>query len=160
MDRSEVRRKALLAAATVTLAMGCRAEKPGSGGEVLVETDTPMEVPADTDRVDGVADSDAEGPADSDPADSDPADSDPVDSDPLHTDVAHTDPPVDTAPPEPDCIKDGLDPTTCCDLRQAWCGSRLQPNSPAWQDCVWGPNFDGSTGCIPWGPPVPPRVLA
>ena len=174
MDRQELRRKALVAAASVTLAFGCRDGKvvepvdtdAGGVDSALVDTDpsdTPTDsIPADTDR--GLVDTDA---ADTDRAvvDTDPADTDPavVDTDPALVD---TDPDtdravVDTAPQpgaRPDCDALGLDLLACCDALRPWCGQQLVEGTTAYNDCVYGPGFDGSTGCIPWGPPVPPAL--
>lgn len=137
MDRQELRRKALVAAASVTLAFGCR--DGGKGVE-----------PVDTD--DGVVDS---ALVDTDPVDT-PADTldTPADTDRV---VVDTDPQV-TPPSRPDCVALGLDLTACCDTLRDWCGQQVAEGTPAYDDCVFGPGFDGSTGCIPWGPPVPPAL--
>lgn len=136
MDRQELRRKALVAAASVTLAFGCRDGK-------VVE-------PVDTDA----------GVVDSALVDTDPVDT-PVDTldTPADTDrvVVDTDPPV-TPPTRPDCAALGLDLTACCDTLREWCGQHVAEGTPSYDDCVFGPGFDGSTGCIPWGPPVPPAL--
>lgn len=59
---------------------------------------------------------------------------------------------------EPDCV-DAQDMFACCEERRLWC----EEESGLFQsvdNCVFGPGFDGSTGCIPWGPPAPPRFGA
>ncbi len=58
----------------------------------------------------------------------------------------------------PDCSKppargDG----ECCQKLTTWCENAYPKDSKAQSDCVWGPDFNGSTGCIPWGPPAPPE---
>ncbi len=135
MDRQELRRKALVAAASVTLAFGCR-----DGADKVVDP--------------GVLDS---AVADTDPSllDTDRGDTDPVDTDRA---VVDTDPEV-TPPARPDCAALGLDLTACCDTLRDWCGRQVAEGTPAYDDCVFGPGFDGSTGCIPWGPPVPPALV-
>lgn len=47
---------------------------------------------------------------------------------------------------------------SCCDELRTWCETTHGVDTQAASDCTWGPNMDGSTGCIPWGPPVPPRM--
>lgn len=146
MDRQELRRKALVAAASVTLAFGCR-----DGGKVVEPVDTDAGVVdsalVDTNPVDTI---DTVDPVDT------PADT--VDT-PSDTDraVVDTDPEV-TPPARPDCVALGLDLTACCDTLREWCGQHVAEGTPAYDDCVFGPGFDGSTGCIPWGPPVPPAL--
>jgi hypothetical protein len=140
MNRQELRRKALVAAASVTLAFGCR-----DGGKIVEPVDTDLAAVdsalADTDPVDTV-----DTPADTTdtPADTDRA-------------VVDTDPTI-TPPTRPDCVALGLDLTACCDTLRDWCGQQVAEGTPAYDDCVFGPGFDGSTGCIPWGPPVPPAL--
>ena len=62
---------------------------------------------------------------------------------------------------QPDCT--GIDLadtgayTECCDALSAWCQAAHGEGTDAAQACIYGPGLDGSTGCIPWGPPVPPR---
>jgi hypothetical protein len=110
MDRSLLRRKALLAASSVALAAalaGC--------------------LPTGEDTADTAASGD--------------------------TAVASTD--------APDCA--GVDMsdtgayTECCDALSAWCEDAHGDGTDDALDCIYGPGLDGSTGCIPWGPPVPPR---
>lgn len=62
---------------------------------------------------------------------------------------------------KPNCAALQLDIGPCCELLSAWCGSAFGAASQQEiQDCTYGPNYDGSTGCIPWGPPAPPAFLA
>ena len=63
----------------------------------------------------------------------------------------------DGAETPPDCV-DSADPATCCEALAAWCGDTHGVGTEAAIECIYGPDFDGSTGCIPWGPPVPPRM--
>ncbi len=62
---------------------------------------------------------------------------------------------------KPECT--GVDPadtgayTECCYALSAWCGDAHAEGTEDAMVCTYGPGLDGSTGCIPWGPPVPPR---
>lgn len=68
---------------------------------------------------------------------------------------------ADTADDKPDCTGvDMGDPeayAACCDGLAAWCADAHPGDEEAATACTYGPDYDGSTGCIPWGPPVPPR---
>lgn len=66
----------------------------------------------------------------------------------------------DVATAKPDCTQVRGQPTapSCCELLAAWCEAAYPPGSTEAADCHWGPNFDGSTGCVPWGPPAPPAM--
>ncbi len=76
-------------------------------------------------------------------------------------DVAQAD--VQGCPPlkagEPDCKdKTSADRGKCCDERMKWCKAQFPTDQNAYNDCYYGPNFSAKcTGCIPWGPPAPPR---
>ncbi len=147
-DRSHFRRHALFAARSVTLALALGAcessrtlhpnDKEDTGtntqdSDTLASTDE-TDAPDETDAVTDTVETDDTNP------------------------VEETD---DTVPSgEPDCATDGLDMVACCDARHAWCGEGFAADSEAYNDCVFGPGYDGSTGCIPWGPPVPPRARA
>jgi hypothetical protein len=102
-------RRAILAAASVVLAMGCvdDADKSSETDKVEADTDT------DTD----------------------------------------TDSAPECATASPDDLFD------CCDRLAEWCQTHFTDHDDQ-MDCQFGPDFDGSTGCIPWGPPVPPRMVA
>ena len=132
MDKDLIRRKALAAAASVTLAFGCRdaidLEKP-----VLVVDDST--------------------PVDTDPRGDETAPPDPVEE---TATLVETDPPGPGA--AADCAALGLDMEACCDTLRTWCEGAHAVGSTAYDECVFGPGFSGSTGCIPWGPPVPPRL--
>lgn len=47
--------------------------------------------------------------------------------------------------------------SSCCEELRARCSERHGDGGQGWVDCAFGPDMDGSTGCTPWGPPVPPR---
>jgi len=59
----------------------------------------------------------------------------------------------------PDCseVLDGEELMECCNSLGEWCAAEYGEESDEYLVCVYGPDYDGSTGCIPWGPPVPPR---
>lgn len=61
----------------------------------------------------------------------------------------------------PDCSDVDLSDTgayaECCGARTDWCEAEHGAGTDAANACIFGPDYDGSTGCIPWGPPVPPR---
>lgn len=142
LHRSDIHRKALFAASTVVLAMtaGC------TDGGALVPKDSDLLV--DSDAGQDVLDT-ARG-LDTASTDTD-ADTDRLDTDrPADTDLA--------ALEGPDC-RNVADMTTCCDERRTWCEGEVgTADETALNDCVFGPGFDGSTGCIPWGPPAPPAA--
>lgn len=159
-ERSEIRRKALLAASSVTLALwmpGCAPKSDDDPTDWLGDTDA-----RDTD---GGSDTDAAGDTDQADtsllADTDTvvADTDPVvvDTDTLIGDTAFT---VDPSGPKPDCGALGLQLGACCNALVDWCTANVVAGTASqdYTDCVYGPTFDGSTGCIPWGPPVPPAA--
>ena len=81
-------------------------------------------------------------------------------------DTARTDTAADTdtvvGDGSPDCT--GLTDTAeaaavgeCCTARAEWCEEEHGSGTDAAGFCTYGPDYDGTTGCIPWGPPVPPR---
>ncbi len=88
---------------------------------------------------------------------------------PGETGLADTDPlAVDTAARESGLVETGAaalecqgmesDPdawVACCDDLRVWCEETFA-GQEAIDECVFGPDYDGSTGCIPWGPPAPP----
>lgn len=46
----------------------------------------------------------------------------------------------------------------CCMHLGEWCQTQFPPEElDAIAYCQFGPNYDASTGCSPWGPPAPPR---
>ena len=48
--------------------------------------------------------------------------------------------------------------SACCDALRVACESEHGAGTEAANECIFGEDFSGSTGCIPWGPPVPPRA--
>ena len=106
----------------------------GSGCRAVASTDP------DTDRV----------------VDTEVSDTDVADTDVADTDVADTDP-ADTDAAAPDCVN-AADVGACCMELATWCDLAYAGDPDAINECVYGPNYDGSTGCIPWGPPTPPEA--
>jgi hypothetical protein len=45
----------------------------------------------------------------------------------------------------------------CCAELAATCNAEYGEGTEEASTCTYGPDYDGSTGCIPWGPPAPPR---
>lgn len=142
LARSEAHTKALAAARSVTLALVAGACSSGS-----------LSKPTDQ----GTVDSDA---ADTELADTTSShtggETDALDTDADDTEVAHTDEPG----AKPDCVAQALDIVACCDALRAWCEVEHAGDTDTTDldACIYGPGYDGSTGCIPWGPPVPPRA--
>ena len=68
---------------------------------------------------------------------------------------------TDTSGGKPDCTEVYMSDTgayaECCDALTAWCEAEHGSGTDAANECTYGPGYDGSTGCIPWGPPVSPR---
>ena len=139
-DPVKIRRQALLAASSVVLAMGggChtwlddKAPQTASNPTPSASLDTPEALPSPSPTL-------ATAPT------------------PTATIAASATPTASSS--EPVCV--GLQGTpdwaTCCDDRMTWCDSQHPGDFDAASECTFGPNFDGSTGCIPWGPPAPPR---
>jgi len=50
--------------------------------------------------------------------------------------------------------------STCCEARREACDAEFGEGTDAADECIFGADFSGSTGCIPWGPPVPPVFRA
>lgn len=125
-------RKSLATAATVVLAVssGCRSSGPGA------VSDDP-----DTDLTDlGGVGSPDDGARDTGARD---------------TGAPDTGGP-DSAPPE-SCVG-AEDLVACCEALEAWCASAHDLDSADYTSCIYGPDFDGSTGCLAWGPPAPPAM--
>ncbi|MBM4345844.1 MAG: hypothetical protein FJ100_20930 [Deltaproteobacteria bacterium] len=59
---------------------------------------------------------------------------------------------------KPDCTKaqQAGNWAACCESLRQWCEAAFGAGSQASNECTFGQNFDGSTGCTPWGPPAPP----
>ena len=47
---------------------------------------------------------------------------------------------------------------SCCEALRAACEAEHGAGTEAANECTFGEDLSGSTGCIPWGPPVPPRA--
>lgn len=131
-----LRRKALAAAASVVLAFssaGCATDKPESDGDIdLTETVGPA------------SDLDSGGAGTTDSGDGATTTSE--DTGAFSEDGAS-------------CV--GLSPeetVACCSDLMAWCADAYPDDGDALNECVFGADFDGSTGCVPWGPPVPPQA--
>lgn len=63
----------------------------------------------------------------------------------------------DGAGTPPDCTQ-APDRATCCEELAEWCADAFSADTDEGVECLHGSDFDGSTGCIPWGPPVPPAM--
>ena len=48
--------------------------------------------------------------------------------------------------------------SACCDALRVACEAEHGAGTEAANECIFGEDFSGSTGCIPWGPPVPTRA--
>lgn len=65
---------------------------------------------------------------------------------------------VDPVTGKPDCTKAiGVNWQPCCDELAQWCKAKIKDEAKV-NECLFGPNYDGSTGCVPWGPPAPPAM--
>lgn len=166
-NREEIRRRALRAAAAVAVSAGCSSPTiaitaPGTDGNAGG---------SDSQMADLAAGSDSTG---HDGGSSDTADtvaSDAKANDTLANDTLASDSgdsaadaamdsstATDTADGPPDCkhLTDGAQIGECCNARSAWCLAAYPADSQKQNECHFGPDFDGTTGCIPWGPPAPP----
>lgn len=47
---------------------------------------------------------------------------------------------------------------SCCEALKIACEAEHGVGTEAANECLYGEDFSGSTGCIPWGPPVPSRA--
>ena len=61
------------------------------------------------------------------------------------------------APLQGVCGPDG-ELQACCDQLGDACSAEFGPDSTDLDVCLFGPGADGSHGCTPWGPPVPPAM--
>ena len=178
LSRPEIHQRALRAAAAVaSLGLACsnsaQSVVTGSNAtqdvavEVAASADTSPEVAA----VDAAADGKA--PVDAAPettvADAAPettvadaaADGNPATDAGTAADVAaDVTAQADGGGAKPDCKTRTGQATSpsCCELLSNWCEANFPPGSKEANDCYFGPNFDGSTGCVPWGPPAPPAM--
>ena len=139
-----LRRKALTAAASVVLAFStasCGSDKP------IKDTDLDVDIP------ESMTDSGGAGSTDS---------GSPSDDSGMPGDTGTTPPMEDTAAPgPPDCTEVAPEEwAECCQALEEWCIDEYGSDSEAYAECLYGPDYDGSTGCMAWGPPVPPRAMA
>lgn len=135
LSRAEVHRRALLAAAAVALGTS-------SCGEATLATPSSADAQAGSDAAEVVASPDAAGDASA------------------VTDAEDATTAVD-ASGKPDCSAvAAADLAACCDKLRAWCDAALGVGTEAANTCHYGPGFDASTGCTPWGPPAPPAWTA
>ena len=193
LDRLEVRRRALRAAAAAAglSALSC-SDPAASGGQTAADgqaaaTDTALDTggtagtdtvaadaaatdaaasdaaatDADTAATDtAVADATATDTAVADGAATDAAATDTASTDDVATDVADAEPCPELKAGEPDCVslQGTAEWATCCDDRNKWCAAEYPNDTEAQNVCNFGHNYSGQcTGCIPWGPPAPPR---
>ena len=159
-DREHLRAAALHAAASVALALGLGACAPKAATEADSATGL---YGSDTATSDGASDG-ADGAADGADGASDGADgaadgSDGADGGTDGGTDGSTDGSDGTAERGPDCTTvPPEDMGACCSDRADWCQDRYGDSSEEYAVCLWGPDYSGEgTGCIPWGPPVPPR---
>lgn len=168
-DHLEIRRRALRAAAAAAglSALSCSDGAAGGGAQsadVGVSTDVgAVHDAADTATADAA---DAADTASADTATADAADTasaDAATADAVSADASADADATSCAPlgdGEPDCKALQGEPSwaTCCDDHLAYCVALHGADTPATNDCHFGPDFSGQcTGCIPWGPPAPPR---
>ncbi len=56
----------------------------------------------------------------------------------------------------PSCLETE-DLAACCEELSTWCADAYPDDTDEYNVCYYGEDFSGSTGCVPWGPPVPPK---
>ena len=157
IDKDLLRRKALVAAGSVVLALGLgactvptKADTGASGDSSPTDTgkaadsDDTGSASGDTDT--GAVDTDS-GPVDTDSGGAETGGKD-TDTAPVDTDTASA--------KKPDCTIMDTGIAACCEALSEWCNDAYGADRSAVDTCIYGPDYDGSTGCIPWGPPVPP----
>ncbi len=127
---------------------------PSADAQATAETATPGEVAAGADAA-PKADATTAADAGTDAALAETKAADAVAADV----VAAFDAVVDDVTGKPLCTGvTGADWQPCCDALGLWCNAKFSsPNDQ--QECLFGPNFDGSTGCTPWGPPSPAAMV-
>ncbi len=168
-DPHDIHRRALRAAAAVAFGVsGCSdpaasvqgtpAAAKDTAAEATVATDTASadSMPADAPAMDAAAATDAaKAETAAEVASAADAKADAVaTADAAATETAGS---ADAAD-KPDCSKaqQGGNWAQCCEALRAWCDAAFGAGSQASTECQFGPNFDGSTGCTPWGPAAPP----
>ena len=164
LSRDAIRQRALYAAASVVLASGitaCHTPTPTESTDDPLDSDDKLSVTdSDLDMYE-----DAQVDTDTTFEDSDvtpgldtsvtTSDTDSQDTDPADTDSQDT----DTTSGAPDCLQVAPeDVGICCAERELWCASQHPQGGDGYYECQFGPDFDGSTGCVPWGPPAPPAM--
>ena len=66
---------------------------------------------------------------------------------------------ADTGPGDCLGIKDPETWAACCETLALWCNEQHPKDDTAALACLYGEDLSGEeTGCIPWGPPVPPAA--
>jgi hypothetical protein len=160
--RRALHRKALAAAASVVLAFGaggCDPRKDDTTDDVDLSDTITIEEADTADATGDGSGGSGEGSGDDGTADGGGGSSDggTDDGGTGTTDSGTTD--SGTASDAPDCTDTtGAENVECCNALFEWCADEYALDSDAYSECVYGPGFDGSTGCIPWGPPVPPAA--
>ncbi|MSQ82639.1 MAG: hypothetical protein EXR77_06930 [Myxococcales bacterium] len=182
--RKEIHEKALRAAMAVAFGAACStptAPSTSLSTAAAAATDSSLVADSAADSAAGVdtagkaaaadapaGDAVAADGANSDAAVADAADSQLLDA-PASTDVQDsatadagvdglTEIVVDPVTGKPDCTKAiGVNWQPCCDELAQWCKAKIKDEAKV-NECLFGPNFDGSTGCVPWGPPAPPAM--
>ena len=140
-DPAQIRQKALLAASTVVFAFSMPGCVPTTGHP---KTDTSGGSVSDTSSADTST---------SDTSTSDTA----RDSSSGDTSTHDSSDTASAGDGRPDCTVVPADEVNaCCTALAEWCYANVAPEEV--NDCYLGPDFDGSTGCSPWGPPAPPRL--
>ncbi|HCH61252.1 MAG: hypothetical protein CL927_12450 [Deltaproteobacteria bacterium] len=142
-SRDALRRKALTAAASVVFAFSaasCGSDEP------VKDSDLDADIPVS--MVDSGQQTEEGGGSDSGEAGS--------------TDDSGTTSPMEDTGEDmrPDCTEvPAEDWTDCCRALEEWCAEEYATDREAAAECLYGPDYDGSTGCMAWGPPVPPRAM-
>ena len=176
LRREEIRRKALTAASSVVLAFSlgaCVTKDPVEESDPDTAT---VDIPGDDGGTDGGG-TDGGGTDDggtddggtddggTDDGGTDDGGTDDGGSDDGGSDDGGSDDGDDTGTIDtgmaaaPDCTSVPSDEVAlCCSELAEWCTELYDDFGDEFNDCLYGPDFDGSTGCSPWGPPVPPRA--
>ncbi|MBI5610418.1 MAG: hypothetical protein HY902_16190 [Deltaproteobacteria bacterium] len=159
-DARSIHLRALRAAAAVALGAACSST---AGQNVVAVANDTGQSDSTLTAHDAAAGADTAGAPDSSPADSPVADSSAADTaaspDVAAQDGASGDAQTgETMGGKPDCKALGLDMGACCTALTTWCEAAFANDQEARNTCIFGPNYDSSTGCTPWGPPAPPAM--
>lgn len=167
-DRAEIHRRALRAAAAVasfTAACGAAdTTTAGTGADAAADLSDAAVATSDASADAGAQDSvtaDTLGTdATVDIAVADQITAQDVVADAVGDAVAATDAVAsgDAHGAKPDCT--AVPNSDCCTALGVWCAAEFPTDTVAQNTCQFGPNFDSSTGCTPWGPPAPPAMVA